>query len=74
MYARAARILGYSDARIAASGSALQSSDLPMRDRTMAALRDAIGANTLVGLMNAGAAMSEEQAVEEALSLQSPST
>jgi predicted ATPase len=64
---RAAQILGFSDARIAATGSIRQGADQLVYDRAMSALRNAMGADTLSNLMAKGATMTEEQAVEAAL-------
>jgi hypothetical protein len=67
---RAARILGFADARIAQRGSVLRGMDeRPVYDRTLTALRAAIGAEAVAKLMAEGAVMTEEQAVEEALAL-----
>ncbi len=66
---RAARILGFSDARIEKSGSVLRIDERPIYDRTLTALREAIGGEAVATLMAEGAAMTEEQAVQEALAL-----
>jgi predicted ATPase len=67
---RAARILGFADARIAQRGSVLRVMDeRPFYERTLTALRAAIGAEAAAKLMTEGAAMTEEQAVEEAFAL-----
>jgi predicted ATPase/DNA-binding XRE family transcriptional regulator len=66
---RAARILGFADARIAQRGSVLRVDERPFYERTLMALRAAIGAEAAAKLMAEGAAMTEEQAVEEALVL-----
>jgi predicted ATPase/DNA-binding XRE family transcriptional regulator len=63
--ARAARILGFVDARLAAMGSTRIITLQPEYDRVMAALRDAVGPDELVRIMAAGAAMSEEQVFRE---------
>ncbi|MEO6834488.1 MAG: hypothetical protein ABI231_01085 [Candidatus Tumulicola sp.] len=65
----AARLLGFSDARIAAMGSGRQPADQRVYDRALAALHDAMGADTVASLMAEGAVMTEEQAVDEALAL-----
>lgn len=64
---QAARVLGYSEARIAAMGSARASDYQWVYDRAVAALCDAMGAAAFEKLMAEGAAMTEEQAVDEAL-------
>jgi hypothetical protein len=66
---RAAQILGFSNARMSAMGSARKPNDRPLYDRAMSAMRDAIGADALAKLMAEGAAMTEEQAVEAALAM-----
>jgi tetratricopeptide (TPR) repeat protein len=63
-HASAARILGFVEARLKTLGSAAQDHE-PMA----ALLRKAIGTNTLKKLMAEGAAMTEEEAVEAAISL-----
>ncbi len=62
-YEQAARILGFVDARLAAMGSA-RAEEQQEYDRVLNVLRDALGADALGKLMAAGAAMTEEQAVE----------
>ncbi len=66
---QAGRILGFSDARIAKMGSVLRVDERPMYDRALIALREAVGADMAARLVAEGAAMPEEQAVEEALGL-----
>jgi predicted ATPase/DNA-binding XRE family transcriptional regulator len=61
---QAARILGFVDARLAASGSERMLIERQEYDRVLAALRDELGADAVEQLFNAGAAMSLEQAVE----------
>ncbi len=68
-YVRVARILGFCDARLAALGSPRDHVDLDRRDRVLTVLRDRLGADTVAKLMAAGAAMTEEQVVEEASGL-----
>jgi predicted ATPase/transcriptional regulator with XRE-family HTH domain len=63
----AARVLGFSEARIAAMGSARALDYQWVYDRTVAALCDAMGAAAFEKLVAEGAAMTEEQAVDEAL-------
>ena len=62
-YEQAARILGFVDARLAAMGSA-RAEEQQEYDRVLNLLGDAVGADALGKLMAAGAAMTEEQAVE----------
>jgi predicted ATPase/transcriptional regulator with XRE-family HTH domain len=64
---QATRMLGFSEARIAAIGSPRWPDDQLVYDRAVAALRDAMGAAAVTNLLADGAAMTEEQAVEEAL-------
>jgi tetratricopeptide (TPR) repeat protein len=64
---RAAQILGFSDARIAAMGSVRKPGDQLLYDRVLAALREAIGSQTVTQLMSEGAAMTEARAVSGAL-------
>ena len=66
-HARAARLLGFVDAHFAA-GAVLQDAEEQQEyDRALAALRRALGAATIAKVMAEGAAMTEEQAIEEAL-------
>jgi predicted ATPase/DNA-binding XRE family transcriptional regulator len=67
-YARAARILGFIDARLATTGSAVVLWQQQEHDRVLNIVREAMGADTTAKLMAVGAAMTEDQAVEEALS------
>ncbi|MGC9992495.1 MAG: helix-turn-helix domain-containing protein [Candidatus Cybelea sp.] len=64
-FARAARVQGFVDARLTAMGSAQLITQEWERDRVIAALRDAIGANTLADLIAGGAALTQEQAIGE---------
>ena len=66
--ARAARILGFVDARFAALGRTRIVTVQQEYDRALAALRDALEADALAKEMAAGASMTEDQAVEEARS------
>jgi predicted ATPase/DNA-binding XRE family transcriptional regulator len=66
-YARAARLIGFVDARLADVGSPRTPADQREYDRALAILRGAMGSDELASFINAGAAMSEEQAVDEAL-------
>jgi predicted ATPase/transcriptional regulator with XRE-family HTH domain len=69
-HVRAARILGFVNARLARiMGSGRRDRDQqPEYDRVLAVLRGALSADVVAKLMAAGSAMTEEQAVEEALS------
>jgi hypothetical protein len=73
VYVRVARIYGFVDARLAAMGSARRWMDSPEQEpyyhRALAVLRDALGDDTVAKLVAEGAAITEEQAVEEALTL-----
>ncbi|MGA8534116.1 MAG: helix-turn-helix domain-containing protein [Candidatus Tumulicola sp.] len=69
-YAPAARILGFVDARLAAMGSPRHQHEQPEYDQALVVLRAAIDADALVKLMTEGATMTEEQAVEQALTMQ----
>ncbi len=64
---QAARILGFSEARIAAVGSSLWPDDQLVYHQAVAVLGEAMGAATITKLMAEGAAMTEQQAIEEAL-------
>ena len=67
-YARAARLFGFVDACLAALGSRRDTlHDRQEYERAMAVLRSAMSSDQLASLMNEGAAMSEEQAIDEAL-------
>ncbi len=67
--ATAGRVIGYASARLEALDSARDFIEQPQYERALAALRDALGAEELGKAMSSGAAMTEEQAVEEALKL-----
>ena len=64
---RVARVLGFADARMAAMGSARGSANVFNRERALAALHDQIGEDAVAELMALGAAMTQDEAVEEAL-------
>ena len=64
-YARAARILGFVDARLEAIGSAKMYIYEQAYDRAVTVLREALGADAVTKLMGEGAKMTEAQAVEE---------
>jgi tetratricopeptide (TPR) repeat protein len=67
-YARATRLFGFVDACLAALGSPRDTLyDRQEYERAMAVLRNAMSSDQLANLMNEGAAMSEEQAIDEAL-------
>ena len=66
-YASAARHFGFVNARFANLGSLRQLMDQREYERALAVLRDAMDLAELASLMKAGAAMSEEQAIDEAL-------
>jgi predicted ATPase/DNA-binding XRE family transcriptional regulator len=65
--ARAARILGFADARFRAIGSPRIALMEWQYGRVISALRESLGADAVARLMAEGASMTEEQAVEEAL-------
>ncbi len=65
-YKQAARIFGFVDARLAAMGTA-RAEEQQEYDRVLNVLRDAMGADALGKLMAAGAALTEEQAVEASI-------
>ena len=67
-YVQAARILGFVDARLATTGSAVVLWQQQQHDRVLGMVREAVGADTAAQLMAVGAAMSEDQVVEEACS------
>jgi len=67
-YARAARLFGFVDACLAALGSPRDTlHDRQEYERAMAVLRNAMSSDQLANLMNEGTAMSQEQAIDEAL-------
>jgi predicted ATPase/transcriptional regulator with XRE-family HTH domain len=68
-YVQAARILGFVDARIAAMGSARDYLAQQEYDRVLAVLRSAMGTDSVANLMSQGEAMTEEQAMKQALAL-----
>jgi len=67
LYARAGRILGFVDARRAETVQPRLWE--PEYDRAIALLRDAIGVDAVASFMTAGATITEDQAVEEALEI-----
>ena len=64
---RAARIFGFVDARLASIGSAQLMIQEQEHDRVMALLREAMTPEDLTALLAAGAEMTQERAVAEAL-------
>jgi predicted ATPase/DNA-binding XRE family transcriptional regulator len=70
----AARILGFVDARLNTAGATRMHNHEQLEyDRALSALRASLGADEIDQVMTAGAAMSEELAIEEALSLSNAS-
>jgi tetratricopeptide (TPR) repeat protein len=67
-HAHTARVFGFVDARLMALGSANAVEQLEY-DQVLVVLRDALGTDMVTALMVAGATMTEEQAVEEALAI-----
>jgi predicted ATPase/DNA-binding XRE family transcriptional regulator len=66
--AKAARIIGFVDARLSALGSHRSYIDQPLYHRVLTLLRGTLGADDLAALLVAGAGMTEVQAVEQATS------
>jgi tetratricopeptide (TPR) repeat protein len=64
---QAAKVLGFVDARLTASGSERMLIERREYDRVLAVLREELGAGAVEQLINAGGAMSSEQAVEAAI-------
>ena len=64
---RAARVLGFADAQLSEMGSARDRESMLNRERALAALRERIGDNAVADLIAVGAAMTQDEAVEEAL-------
>ena len=69
LYARSARLLGFVDAVQEAAGSAPEPIHEQERRRALSVLREMLGAEVVAALMTEGAALTEEQAVTEALNL-----
>ncbi len=67
--ARAARILGFVDARLASMGSVRPYAPAQQYETMLGMLRDAMGSDGVARLMADGSTMTEEQAVEEALEI-----
>jgi tetratricopeptide (TPR) repeat protein len=68
VYAAAARVLGYADARLALIGSSRNVFVQGLYEAVLVALRGVFDVDHLAALMAEGATMSEEEAVEAALS------
>lgn len=66
---RAAQILGFVDARLAAMGSVRHQTNQREYDRAYSVLCDVLGADAIANLMAEGIAMTEERAVEHALAM-----
>jgi hypothetical protein len=66
---QAARIVGFVDEALIALRAGQHFTQHEEHDRTLAALRDALGAELLEKLRTEGAAMTEDEAVEKALAL-----
>jgi hypothetical protein len=66
-HVRSARLLGYTDARLAALDVARGYTDQQEYDKLLPALRDALGAGELQKLMAHGSTWSEDRAVAEAM-------
>jgi predicted ATPase/class 3 adenylate cyclase len=64
---RAARLLGYADARLTALEALREYTEQQEYDKLLPALRDALGADECAKLMNEGSTWSEDQAVAEAM-------
>jgi hypothetical protein len=68
-YEKAARILGFVGARLAAAGSSMDDEFKAERDRALVVLREALGADAAVNRMAEGTALNEEYAFEEAATI-----
>jgi hypothetical protein len=66
-FARAARILGFADAQLAARRSSPMLSERLEHDRVLTVLRGAIGDAKVANAMALGSAMTQEQAINEAM-------
>jgi hypothetical protein len=64
---RAARLIGFVERRYAALGAAPEPTDRQEYDRVLAALREALPAHEVEFSLGRGAAMTEDDAIEEAL-------
>jgi predicted ATPase/transcriptional regulator with XRE-family HTH domain len=67
--AKAARVIGFVDARLSALGSRRSYVQQPLYDRVITVVRSALGADAVAGLLADGAAMTEGQAVGQVMSL-----
>ena len=67
--ARSARILGYTEARLAAIGDGGDFAEQAERERLKRILTDALGAQRLAQLTSSGAAMTESEVIEEAMAI-----
>lgn len=67
IHSRAARLLGYVDARLAALEAMRENTEQQEYDKIVPALRDALGAEDLAKLMEEGGAWNEDQAAAEAM-------
>jgi predicted ATPase len=65
--ARAARLYGYVNARLATLGNPRSITEQAEYERALTSIREGLSADSLTHLMDAGAALSEEQAIAEAL-------
>ncbi|MGB6517247.1 MAG: helix-turn-helix domain-containing protein [Candidatus Cybelea sp.] len=68
-YARAARILGFVNARLAALKAMRHPSSTVQYQRVLSVMNETLGTNAVVTFMTGGATMTEEQAVDLALAL-----
>lgn len=66
--AHAARLLGYADARLAVLGAPRQFTEQQEYDRVLDRLAQTFGSDELAELMACGAEMTEDSAVDEAMS------
>ncbi len=66
---RAARLLGYVDARLSGLEALRQYTEQQEHDKMLAALRDALGEDQLAKLMAEGATWTEDRAVAEGLAI-----
>ncbi|MGP8099170.1 MAG: hypothetical protein ACLQHL_00170, partial [Candidatus Cybelea sp.] len=68
-YAKAGQVLGFVDAQLEALATGRDFIERPQYERILAVLRCAIGVDVVANLMEEGAAMTQEQAIETALAL-----
>lgn len=69
LYDRAARVIGFVDARFKASGSVREPITQPQYERVLHALHATLGVERIAELMTAGAAMNEDDVAEMAAGL-----